>query len=185
MSRIDDTPKYIYASDEKGHPTDQVICHIHDASRASVDLVLSQDVDAEDGRSQWLWVRLQNGDLILGCFPMADTYMAVEDDASFSYPEPAPRVPPGSQRLLTARFTPEAWVRDNAVEVDPEGDVEWDVTEMFYSLPADFRIVSEVAAMGDHDDVLDNDDVLKDDPNAPAWIRNWHGPFSIHVRWPT
>ena len=28
-----------------------------------------------------------------------------------------------------ARFTPEAWIRDNAVEVDPQGPQEWDCTE--------------------------------------------------------
>lgn len=77
------TPKFIYARDEKGNETDQHVASIHDASQESVYLVLAADPHDEwDGRSQWMWVRLQNGDLILGVFPQGDTYFSVEEDAS-------------------------------------------------------------------------------------------------------
>lgn len=54
---------------------------VHPASRESVDLVLSRSEDDPNGRSNWLWVRLPNGDLILGVFPQGDTYEMVERDA--------------------------------------------------------------------------------------------------------
>lgn len=60
----------------------RVIARQHPASQASVDLVLSQ-TESHDGRSGWLWLRLPNGDLILGVFPRGETYFAVEDDAQY------------------------------------------------------------------------------------------------------
>lgn len=44
----------------------------------AVNEVLSQSPDDPDGRSQWVWVRLPNGDLILGVLPQGDTYFNVE-----------------------------------------------------------------------------------------------------------
>lgn len=60
--------------------------YIHPASQESVNLVLSQSEDDADGRSQFCWVRLPNGDLVLGVFPQGETYFAVEQDASYPYP---------------------------------------------------------------------------------------------------
>lgn len=82
MSAID--AKRIYCQDEAGHDTDVTCAIIHPASEQSVLTVLGADPNAEHGlaRSQWVWVRLQNGDLILGCFPQDDTYFATEDDNS-------------------------------------------------------------------------------------------------------
>lgn len=71
----------IFIEDSDGFPTKQLCCTIYPASRESVEHVLSQDDNSEDGRSQWLWIRLQNGDLILGVFPQGDTYFDVEHDA--------------------------------------------------------------------------------------------------------
>ena len=53
------------------------------ASQEAVDLVLAAPTDGDDGRSEWLWIRLPNGDLILGVYPQGDTYMEVENEASF------------------------------------------------------------------------------------------------------
>jgi hypothetical protein len=50
------------------------------ASPESVGTVLDASVDDDDGRSQFMWVRLGNGDLILGVFPQGDTYFATEGD---------------------------------------------------------------------------------------------------------
>jgi hypothetical protein len=61
----------------------QHICLIHPASPTSVSLVLSKDENDDDGRSNWVWVRLSNGDLILGVFPQGDTYCEVEADAMY------------------------------------------------------------------------------------------------------
>ena len=54
---------------------------IKPASRKAVERVLSADEQDQDGRSQWVWVRLSNGDLILGVYPQGDTYFECELDA--------------------------------------------------------------------------------------------------------
>lgn len=50
------------------------------ASEESVSKILSADPTSMDGRSNWLWFRLPNGDLIFGCYPEGDTYFATEMD---------------------------------------------------------------------------------------------------------
>jgi hypothetical protein len=52
------------------------------ASDESVHTVLAADPGAEWGlaRSEWLWVRLPNGDLILGIYPQDETCFATEGD---------------------------------------------------------------------------------------------------------
>jgi len=62
---------------------DKTILHVHPASEEAVKTVLAQSADGMDGRSNWIWIRLENGDLILGCYPQGETYMAVEEDAVF------------------------------------------------------------------------------------------------------
>lgn len=52
-----------------------------DAHPRDVNHVMSKRVDDEDGRSQWQWFRLPNGDLILGTFPQGSTYFDVVDRA--------------------------------------------------------------------------------------------------------
>jgi hypothetical protein len=59
------------------------IARIHPASDESVKLVLAQRTGGMDGRSPFVWVRLPNGDLILGVFPQGDTYLACEADAVY------------------------------------------------------------------------------------------------------
>jgi hypothetical protein len=84
-----------------------------------------------------------------------------------------------------ARFVPQAWVRDQAIDVDPEGDTEWDVTEAFLALPDDYREVLLQFMENDRfsdGEALDRHDALKEDPNAPEWIREFRGPFSLYVR---
>lgn len=59
------------------------LAYVHDASAESVRLVLDAGADTDDGRSGWKWVRLRNGDLILGVYPRGATYEAVELDAQY------------------------------------------------------------------------------------------------------
>lgn len=75
---------------------------------------------------------------------------------------------------ILARFSPQAWINDYAVEVDPQGETEWDATVAFGALSLSYR--ERVLADG-----LDIDDALKGDPAAPEWVRHWQGPFSIYV----
>ena len=60
---------------------------IHRASTESVAAVLYAP-ENDDGRSEWVWLRLASGDLILGLFPKGDTYFAVEEDAQYPGDEP-------------------------------------------------------------------------------------------------
>ena len=71
--------------DDTEHGRVGIAC-IHPASRKSIALVAAQREDDPDGRSQFMWVRLSNGDLILGVYPQGDTYLAVERDAQFPHP---------------------------------------------------------------------------------------------------
>lgn len=56
------------------------------AIEATADPKIAQAVidaavcDVGDGRSEWKWFRLANGDLILGCWPQGDTYEMTEMD---------------------------------------------------------------------------------------------------------
>lgn len=61
----------------------RVIASIHPASARSVNEVISADPKSDDGRSPWMWIRLPNGDLILGVFPQGDTYSRMEADSQY------------------------------------------------------------------------------------------------------
>lgn len=79
-----------------------------------------------------------------------------------------------------ATFRPQEWVRDNAFDVDPEGDASWDVTEFVNTLVADETLTGEqrdaMLAKG-----RDLEDLLRQDPNAPHWVRAWQGPFETEI----
>ncbi len=70
-----------YDGDDKLSEFDTAHVVIGDASYSSVLTVLAADESSEnDGRSQWVWVRFPNGDLLLGTFPQGDTYFSTERD---------------------------------------------------------------------------------------------------------
>lgn len=71
-----------------------------------------------------------------------------------------------------ASFHPQAWINDYAVDVDPEGTTEWDVTDV---IETDFKGVPPEA-----DDYPS--DTLRYHPNAPEWVREWSDPFYVSVR---
>jgi len=87
-------------------------------------------------------------------------------------------------RRYRATFDPQAWINDYAVSVDPEGETAWDCTA-FVTSPPDrldgFGEAAVLAAIEADGYFLDRDDVLKDDPAAPEWVREWAGPFTITV----
>jgi hypothetical protein len=82
-----------------------------------------------------------------------------------------------------AHFTAEAWQRDQAVEVDPLGPAHWDCTRYARQHAGYLAALSEVRHESPlhHDGVLDNDDVFRNDPAAPEWVRYWRGPFTIRI----
>jgi len=51
------------------------------ASKKAVAMVAAQSEKDPDGRSQFVWVRLANGDLVLGVYPQGDTYCRCEKEA--------------------------------------------------------------------------------------------------------
>jgi hypothetical protein len=66
----------------EGYRTEEdvgAVC-IKNASRAAHRYVRAASKHDEDGRSQWLWVRLPNGDVILGVFPQGATYEMFEKE---------------------------------------------------------------------------------------------------------
>lgn len=77
------------------------------------------------------------------------------------------------RRRVTARFHPQAWADDYALDVDPEGPVEWDVTDRVLAMG---RAASLALRDGS-----DQSDALRDAPGAPTWIRAWAGPFYVTV----
>ncbi len=84
-----------------------------------------------------------------------------------------------------ATFSPQAWINDQAVPVDPEGPTEWDCTA-FVDDDTLAYLKRTANLRGENlddlvDGVIDNDDVFKSDPAAPEWIRNWSGPYTIRV----
>ena len=74
-----------------------------------------------------------------------------------------------------ATFTPQAWVRDNAITVDAEGPTEWDCTDEVNNMQDEPR--ARLIETGH-----DLDDWVKGDRAAPEWVKHWQGPFEIHVR---
>lgn len=64
---------------------------------------------------------------------------------------------------IRVRVHPQAWVNNNAVDVDPEGETDFDCP-WFGDLP---RSDSE-----ESDDLRDF---------GPEWVRDWSGPFYVEV----
>ena len=52
---------------------------------AVVEATEWSDPADHDGWSPFVWIRLSNGDLILGTFPKGDTYMAQEETVDADY----------------------------------------------------------------------------------------------------
>ncbi len=68
-------------------------------------------------------------------------------------------------KRIIARFQPQAWMRGYAVNVDPEGETTWDVTDAIAAMGRE-------AALALQDDQYETDD-LRDLPAAPAWVREY------------
>jgi len=98
-------------------------------------------------------------------FPSPEDFRAwaAESALATHAPDWLDNVFPASACILTAHIRPEAWVRDNAVEVDPEGDTTWRL------IPADLDLRSADL------------DFLISSANTPQWVRDWGGPFTIDL----
>ena len=87
--------------------------------------------------------------------------------------------PQVDRRRLRATFTPEAWVDDSAIAVDGRGRDVWDCTNFVERHPELFGDLATILAA--NGSWLDKHDALWNDPEAPSWIRDWDGPFTIVV----
>lgn len=74
---------------------------------------------------------------------------------------------------IIATFRPQAWVNDYAVDVDPEGPTMFDVTAHVVALGRERALQIKD---GDY-----SSDGLRELATAPAWVRDWSGPFSVSV----
>lgn len=72
MTRVGEM--FIYDTDEI-----TVVATATPAKMSFAQEVLSADPDSPDGRSEWLWIRLATGELILGVFPQGKTYDEYEE----------------------------------------------------------------------------------------------------------
>jgi hypothetical protein len=75
----------------------------------------------------------------------------------------------------TARFLPQQWEEDEAMEVKPLGPTEWDVTEELYSWPD-----KKIQAVLDCENPYERDYLTYLD-TAPEWVKDWDGPFEVYV----
>jgi len=47
------------------------------ATPEEVELVINSEPDGQDGRTDWVFLRLANGDLVLATYPCGDTYLEI------------------------------------------------------------------------------------------------------------
>lgn len=69
-----------YIEEQLGDGSPVILGWSVEASPASVLQVLGADEGTGHGRSKFEWLRLQNGDLILGVWPHGDTYESVSEN---------------------------------------------------------------------------------------------------------
>ena len=68
---------------------------------------------------------------------------------------------------MQIRFHPQAWVNNYAIEVDPAGETDFEVPDS--DVPPSMK------------DNTHESDQLRSHPNAPAWVKDWYGPFWIEI----
>lgn len=83
----------------------------------------------------------------------------------------------------TAHFDPQASVNGRIIDIDADGQQTWDCTA-YAEQHRDYLAWLTSTSMWMlgatlHDGLLDTDDVFKDDPAAPQWVRDYNGPFTI------
>lgn len=66
---------------------DLELAYVTPALPEDVEALKAANVDSE-GRSEWVWLRLRDGTLILGIFPCGDTYMQYSDAGVCDFGEP-------------------------------------------------------------------------------------------------
>lgn len=83
-----------------------------------------------------------------------------------------------SKRTYVATFDAQAWIRDYATSVDPEGPTTWDCTDFVRAMGLEGEVIEACLEEGHW---LDRDDQLLGDPAIPEWAREWYGPSTVTV----
>lgn len=55
------------------------LARVTPATPEDAQFVLEQSTEGDDGRSEWVWIRLPEGTLALAVFPQGDTYMEISE----------------------------------------------------------------------------------------------------------
>ncbi|MCR5942623.1 hypothetical protein FG152_17590 [Ochrobactrum sp. XJ1] len=76
-------------------------------------------------------------------------------------------------RRVTLTFVPQIWHGDQAIEVDVSEPTEWTVS---LSL-----LLERFPTDADWDAKAEIRDDLRDEGDAPQWIRDWLGPFEVRL----
>jgi len=67
-------------ADKVASTKSQFLGYMREADPRISHSVAKAEVGAPDGRSPWFWIRLNNGDLMLACFPFGEMYETAEAD---------------------------------------------------------------------------------------------------------
>jgi len=95
------------------------------------------------------------------------------EDRRLAEDRQAAAVARASGKRVRAKFHPQAWINDYAVDVDPEGPLTWDVTDAILAMGK-----TRALELQDSDYATD---VFRDASGAPEWVREWSGPFYVEV----
>lgn len=73
-------------------------------------------------------------------------------------------------------FIPQVWMNNYAITVDPQGETQWqpspEWTARMFEMHGDAALES----------MTYESDEWRQDEAAPEWVRDWSGPFEVHVK---
>jgi len=76
-------------------------------------------------------------------------------------------------RRITAEFTPQVWLNDYALAVEPQGNTVFDVTDAVLEMGRDKALALKNESY--------EADALRTSQHAPEWVKDWPGPFYVDV----
>jgi len=65
--------------------TPQIIGWSAPMGSEAIKMVLDAPTSGDDGRSEFFYLLLANGDLVVACYPQGDTYMSLDADLAISF----------------------------------------------------------------------------------------------------
>lgn len=69
-----------------------------------------------------------------------------------------------------ARFFPQAWINDYAVDIDADGETDWNLTD-----------AEAAQALSEARRPCPDLDYLREHADAPTWVREYPGPFRVEL----